>query len=108
MKYSKEKIKQSLDCECWYDAGGTLRTALGNILKELMLEGEGFSGKHPFGNSGWEDEMAEALIILEPKIGKVIIEKYDGEEDEKYIEVTNQKLYLKTFNWLVDYIMENA
>lgn len=38
--------------------GGYLRA----LLKELWAEGEGFSGKRPFGNSGWEYDLYKALI----------------------------------------------
>lgn len=38
--------------------GGYLRA----LLKELWAEGEGFSGKRPFGNSGWERDIYKALI----------------------------------------------
>lgn len=32
------------------------------LLKTLWREGEGFSGKRPFGNSGWDFAIKEALI----------------------------------------------
>ena len=32
------------------------------LLLTLLDEGEGFSGKRPWGNSGWEGEMALPLI----------------------------------------------
>lgn len=39
------------------DAGAlTVRDYLKALLRRLWLEQEGFSGKRPFGNSGWEDE----------------------------------------------------
>ncbi len=56
------------------DAGAK---TVGDYLKLLLLtlwdEEEGFSGKRPFGNSGWQYEIYKALISA-----KVI----DGELDE--------------------------
>ena len=44
------------------DAGAdTIRTYLAALLAELWRWGEGFSGKRPFGNSGWEYELYTAL-----------------------------------------------
>ena len=40
------------------DAGASsIRGYLKTLLTTLMAEGEGFSGKRPFGNSGWEYEL---------------------------------------------------
>ena len=35
----------------------TIREYLVNLLGEVWNEGEGFSGKRPFGNSGWENDL---------------------------------------------------
>lgn len=44
------------------DAGAnTIRGYLVALLAELWEKGEGFSGKRPFGNSGWEHELYRAL-----------------------------------------------
>lgn len=32
------------------------------LLSTLFEEGESFSGKRPFGNSGWEGDLAEPLV----------------------------------------------
>lgn len=56
------------------DAGATtVRGYLIALLSELWREGEGFSGKRPFGNSGWHYELYRPLIVA----GLV-----DGELDE--------------------------
>ena len=39
----------------------TVREYLVALLAALWAEGEGFSGKRPFGNSGWEYEVYAAL-----------------------------------------------
>lgn len=45
------------------DSGATtIRGYLKALLSELWREGEGFSGKRPFGNSGWESDLQMALI----------------------------------------------
>jgi hypothetical protein len=46
------------------DAGDdiTIRDYLHTLLETLWTEGEGFSGKRPFGNSCWEFELYEPLI----------------------------------------------
>lgn len=43
--------------------GLTLREFLKECMKRLIIEEEGFSGKRPFGNSGWLQEIREALDI---------------------------------------------
>lgn len=45
------------------DAGAsTIREYLIALLSALWAEGEGFSGKRPFGNSGWEYDVYLALV----------------------------------------------
>lgn len=45
------------------DAGAkTVRQYFLKLLLTLVQDGEGFSGKRPFGNSGWEYELAIAWI----------------------------------------------
>lgn len=56
---------QVLDCpmDPSNDAGApTVREYLVALLDELWKEGEAFSGKRPFGNSGWEFEVYTALV----------------------------------------------
>ena len=40
----------------------TIREYLHALLKTLWDEGEGFSGKRPFGNSGWEGDLEAPLV----------------------------------------------
>ena len=40
----------------------TVRGYLKALLRELWVEQEGFSGKRPFGNSGWNGELEIALV----------------------------------------------
>ena len=40
----------------------SIRDYMRRLLTVLFAEREGFSGKRPFGNSGWEYEIIEPLI----------------------------------------------
>lgn len=40
---------------------GTVREYLKELLVTLLIVEEGFSGKRPFGNSGWQHELTEPL-----------------------------------------------
>lgn len=63
------------------DAGAeTIREYLRNLLTEVIVKGEGFSGKRPFGNSGWEYELFTALA----KNNKIDHKK--TEYDDGYVE----------------------
>lgn len=54
------------------DAGAaTIRDYLKALLLTLLAEGEGFSGKRPFGNSGWEYELYLPLIKAGLVAGKL-------------------------------------
>lgn len=63
------------------DAGAaTVGGYLQALLSKLWQEEEGFSGKRPFGNSGWADELYRPLIAA----GKVEGGKLD--EDGRALE----------------------
>ena len=55
--------QQVLDLELpGNDAGAaTVRDYLVALLAELWREEEGFSGKRPFGNSGWQSDIYDAM-----------------------------------------------
>ena len=50
------------------DGEATWKDWIIEVLLTLVAEGEGFSGKRPLGNSGWEDCLAADLTIINPKI----------------------------------------
>lgn len=82
-----------------------LRYYLGKLLYSLWIDGEGFSGKRPFGNSGWDCDVAIALC----KAGVVkceVIPYEKGEVDYEYDwkEVTKvvQKAINEAFNITVE------
>ena len=54
------------------DAGAkTIRHYLHKLLKTLWQEGEDFSGKRPFGNSGWEYDLYIALCRAKAITGEI-------------------------------------
>jgi len=72
------------------DAGAaTIRDYFKALLTKVFEESEGFSGKRPFGNSGWEFEIYRALITSGHIKGKLDengdIEDYDGKTADKLI-----------------------
>lgn len=70
------------------DSGAeTLRGYLRALLLTLFKEDEGFSGKRPFGNSGWQHGLAAKLIGAGLPIGRV---DHDG-----YIESLDDIAYNK-------------
>lgn len=82
----KQVLKVKMNPET-NDAGAkTIKGYLVNLIQTLIDEGEGFSGKRPFGNSCWEQEMFIALS----KAGMITadLDEYDAvnsiDEEEGY------------------------
>lgn len=72
----------------------TIRDYLKQLLEELWREEEGFSGKRPFGNSGWQHDVYCALV----KAGAIegTVHTYDdGDEDIDYDQSKACKVMLK-------------
>ena len=66
------------------DSGATnIRGYLKALLVELWREGEGFSGKRPFGNSGWKYDLLNALVEAGAVKGTVT-------EEDGYREVEHE------------------
>jgi hypothetical protein len=75
----------------------TLRAYLKELLLTVWDEEEGFSGKRPFGNSGWQHDLAGALIRAGvDDIGRVDgdgwIEKLDGPAFQKLMHEAMEAL----------------
>lgn len=71
---------EALDMEFWAndrDEQMTFRAYFNQLLSALFEEGESFSGKRPFGNSGWDYGLALGVV----EIGAVPGTE-DGPEDE--------------------------
>ena len=49
----------------------SIKEYLKELLKTLWKEGEGFSGKRPFGNSGWQSDIVYVLIKSNLIVGKI-------------------------------------
>ncbi len=60
----QDQHQAALDVEFDFEDYGaiTVRQYLRMLLTTLWEEGEGFSGKRPFGNSGWEYDLYRPLI----------------------------------------------
>jgi hypothetical protein len=67
------------------DAGDdlTVRDYLKTLLQTMWEEGEGFSGKRPFGNSGWEYDLYKPLIAAGFIKGKLDSDGYVETVDDK-------------------------
>ncbi|MBN3839304.1 hypothetical protein [Burkholderia sp. Ac-20349] len=66
----------------------SIREYLGELLKALWDEGEGFSSKSPFGNSGWEYSLYGALIKAGAVEGR--LDEYNGRFCVDHISGTEQ------------------
>jgi hypothetical protein len=65
----------------------TIREYFKELLTTLWNEAEGFSGKRPFGNSGWENDLAVPLIKHGVIKGAI--------DEDGYVLDFNQKEYDK-------------
>ena len=81
-------IDAALDVRFDSDAGSqlTVREYFRELLSTLWEEKEGFSGKRPFGNSGWEYEVHIALA----KAGFVELGAWD-DDCEGYEKATTEQ-----------------
>lgn len=61
----------------------TIKGYLIALLWALWQEGEGFSGKRPFGNSGWEYDLYKPLLVHGAVKGRMDEEGCIEELDEK-------------------------
>lgn len=75
---------------------GTVRDYLVELLRTVWIEDEGFSGKRPFGNSGWKYEVYEALA----KEG-LISAKFDSDGYLDHCDTdAADRLVLSAIEWL--------
>jgi hypothetical protein len=89
--------KAALDVTFYCDDLGeelTVRDYMKRLLSSLFASGEGFSGKRPFGNSGWEYDVLYALIksgfiagtYEEDEDGGIYCDGYDWAEFHDFIQ----------------------
>ena len=57
----------------------TVREYLRKLLRSVWIDGEGFDGKRPFGNSGWHREIYGVLVEKEFIDGDADGDPYDDE-----------------------------
>ena len=76
----------------------TVGDYLRRLLKTLWMAGETFSGKRPFGNSGWEDELYTALVV-----GGFV----GGSMEEGYLEDVDYKAANALIFQCIDYVFAN-
>lgn len=78
-----------------------------SLLHTLWIEGEGFSGKRPFGNSGWESDVEKALIRANAVEGRIdedgYIETVDSNAAESIILDTIRFLYKADWKTLTEW-----
>ncbi len=65
----------------------TIKDYLKALLGALMSEQEGFSGKRPFGNSGWIGDLEAALVKGGAVVGTL--------DDDGWVETVDEKAALK-------------
>ena len=74
----------NIEFECMdLDRKMTIKDYLKKLLSELWIREEGFSGKRPFGNSGWQYDVYKPLIAKGLISGSLDEEGYINECDDK-------------------------
>jgi len=67
----------------------SIREYLGELLSTMWAEGEGFSSKRPFGNSGWEFDLYRALVKCGAVEGSFFedggLDEYDRDAADKIV-----------------------
>jgi len=89
----EEKVQAALACKFEFDEISpepiTIRDYLRELLRLLWVEQDGFSGKRPFGNSGWHYDLMPALIEAGLVDGSLdedgYVDKVDDEEVDRII-----------------------
>lgn len=85
------KVAAALAAEVSFDDGstGTLRDYLKKLLVTLWIEEESFSGKRPFGNSGWQTGVYCDLVKASVLDGVIdedgYLEEVDYDEGETLV-----------------------
>lgn len=101
--FSSLNFDEILDYPYGFEDGempNSLREYFQDLLTTLWSKGEGFSGKRPFGNSGWELDIHHCLATQEVLGGKVVLDE-DG-----YVYRTDYDR--KAYNKLVFALIEHC
>lgn len=85
---SSVNIQEILNCKCKLNGKETtIKGYLKTLLRELWGEGESFSAKRPFGNSGWEYDIYSALLKAGLIDGVIDDDGYVDEIDERQAKI---------------------
>lgn len=73
-----------------------IREYLEALILHLWEEGEGFSGKRPFGNSGWQYDLMAPLVAMGEIKGEIDADGYidDIDSDAGYDAIYNLIIYI--------------
>ena len=74
----------------------TIHNYLKKLLSKLWEEGEGFSSKRPFGNSGWQLDLLMVLIEKDIIIGVI--------DSDGYLDSISDEEEIKGMKIIADYI----
>lgn len=88
-----KKHRVALDLEFYcrdLDKKLTIRKYFHELLTALWQEGEGFSGKRPFGNSGWQTDLEIPLIKAGFIAGEIFYDEDDTDEEYPDVCVESQ------------------
>ena len=87
------------------DAGvDSIRHYLTELLRSLFLKEESFSGKRPFGNSGWKHDLYHPLVKYNIVSGSLAEE--DGIYGDVYVEEVDKDQADALILQLIDYLGE--
>lgn len=110
MRVSKEVIARtlSLELEPGNDADAkTVRDYLVALLHDVWLHEEGFNGKRPFGNSGWQHDIYKPMVKAGIVDGVIdhdgFIEQFDEHSAESVIlaAIDSMAVPPKTSNYIL-------
>lgn len=80
-------------------AANSLREYFYTLLLALWYQGEEFSGKRPFGNSGWDWDIYACLVKLEVIKGKLDEDGYLDKFDKVAANKLVPKLIAEAFSY---------
>ena len=100
-KFTDKQILEAAAAVVDGDNGGqTLEEYLKALLTALWYEEEGFSGKRPFGNGGWQFDVYAALVrakLIDGKIGEDgCLDNCDDKAGEALVHAVIERLAVKT------------
>lgn len=82
----------------------TIREYFSLLMGSLWFAGEGFSGKRPLGNSGWQSTLMEPLVKAGAVLGTITTEKYGSDDESDWdttVEVSDWNDYSSVVQCLI-------